>query len=109
MDSKVIVKSMNLEKNLPLVILEVELNFEILNVVYDLNSKGESLQPFKFLFHESSQRVIRSDNFNVDTFHTKMNDLSIKDQYGEHFNLNFKQNQYLGNSNFLYIYIYIYI
>jgi hypothetical protein len=104
LDSIVICKTMNLEKNLPLVILEVELGFEIKNVTVEIetdilvgNNPDNAKKAFHYLFYDS---VVDSGEkgVNADQLQNQMGSLQIRDSYSNLFTENFKQNEYLGRN-----------
>lgn len=100
LDSIVICKTMNLEKNLPLVILEVELSFEIKDVVVELPAEDVSqngARAFHYTFFDSICGA--ATTLGQDRLQRKMGGLSVKDTYSELFKANFKENEYLGETD----------
>ena len=107
LDSIVICKTMNLEKNLPLVILEMELTFEIKDVTVELmtdtfmasNPQDPQIKAFQYLFYDSVQDFSDDLDINQDELQNKMGSLVVKDTYSDLFSKNFKQNEYLSRVN----------
>jgi hypothetical protein len=101
LDSIAISKTMNLEKNLPLVILEVELGFEIKNVTVEietdnlLDSQKTGKKAFDYLFYDSIVNSSQKE-INQDKLQNVMGSLLVRDTYSNLFTQNFKKNEYLG-------------
>lgn len=104
LDSIVISKTMNLEKNLPLVILEIELSFEIKNTIVEMdesNLVGTAIgdakeRGFQYMFFDSIQQSYSSSEVDLDSLQKKMGNLTLKDTYSSLFNKNFMHNEYLS-------------
>lgn len=92
---------MNLEKNLPLVILEVELGFEIKDVTVELTTDdllqstgGQTGKAFHYMFYDSVQNG--PVELGQEQLQKRMGSLSIRDTHGKLFSANFRENEYLG-------------
>lgn len=102
LDSLVICKTMNLEKNIPLVILEVELAFEIKDVTVELATdnllhsapQDQSGKAFQYMFYDSAQNG--ANELNVEQLQNRMGSLVIRDTHSQLFAHNFRENEYLG-------------
>ena len=110
LDSIVICKTMNLEKNLPLVILEIELAFEIKDVTVELMTdalmtninQDSKVKAFQYMFYDSIQGFTDDLDLTPDELQKKMGKLTIKDTNSELFTEKFKQNEYLSKFLFLF-------
>ena len=107
---------MNLEKNLPLVFLEIELKFEIANTTIDfmatksksLNPDEINIQPYDYVFHESAQMVtLNEENNLVDQLQNQTNGILVKDVYGDLFGMHFRKNEMISKADLLISFIYV--
>lgn len=98
-------KNSNLEKNLPLILLEIDIQFEIKNCSIDLshileNSIIDSSSDnahLKYLFFESPQTLIKeNEEIPLDKLQNQMKNVLIRDLYSPVFNKFFKKNEYIS-------------
>ena len=103
-ESRIATKANNLEKNLPMVILEINLSFEVMNISIPVSdtvnleqeanyAEGE-FRPFQYLFSETAFPEKVPGDQGIEEIRNKTSNLLIKDTSGALYNRFFKNNQY---------------